>query len=121
MTQYATMVGNICLDKAVDSLGNPAPVTFTVWQVMNGSMFPGHNNRDRQMMRGLETLPDAVKHLHSCFIAHLGQQCNHGSFWKENYQAARSKWQTWAKKQKHSFAYDNYSIRIVTSAGKIVY
>lgn len=114
------MVGSICLDKAVNEDGNPAPVTFEVWQIMNGSMFPGHNMRDRRMMGGFDTLQDGVKHLHSCFIKHLEHSDGHESFWKRNYQGLRSKWQTWAKKQRHSFSYDNYQICIVASSGNVV-
>ncbi len=120
-TTYATMHKTICLDKATDSEGLPAPITFEVWQVMNGSFFPGHNNRDRRLMGNMDTLQDAVKHLHSVFTAHLGQCTPEDSFWKENYQAYRSKWQTWAKKQRHSYAYDNYTVCLVTSNGDLVH
>lgn len=123
-TKCANMVGNICLDKNLpDVFGETRPITYRIMRVMDGSMFPGHNNRDHVFLWDIDCLQDAVRELHRYFVAFVEDDryagCN--SFWLENYQAARSKWQTWANKQKHSFAYDNYKVCIVTSAGNIVY
>jgi hypothetical protein len=120
-TSYATMVGAICLDKATDGDGNPAPITFSVRKVVNGNEPWRTSGGNVTLEYGCETLADAVKALHGRFIRHLQDAERGSSFWRENYRAMRSKWQSWMKKQQHSFSYDNYQICIVTSNGDQVW
>lgn len=117
------MVGNVCLDKATDYEGNPAPITFEVRKVMNGHEVWETGGGSRYLETGFRCLEDAVKSVHDQFIRHLEDDrwTAGNSFWLENYQAARSKWQTWAKQKRHSFRYDNYSVCIVTSNGDLVW
>ena len=67
--QYAHMVGSICLDKspANQETGKGQPITFEIWQVYNGSFFPGHNSRDRRLSANLETIEQAQRDLHRMF------------------------------------------------------
>lgn len=116
--QYAHMVGNICLDKspATDGTNKGQPITFEVWKVFNGSFFPGHNSRDRMLESGFRTVHEAQKAVHAQFIRYVEDERHSGSlFWLENYQAARSKPETWVKQCRTCFRYDNYTICVVTS------
>jgi len=125
-TTYATMHKTICLDKAFipeyEKEGSKGrPITFEVWQVQNGSFFPGHNRQDRRLSGGHDNLQDAAKDLHYRFIRTIDDEGRDSSFWKENYQAARSKWQTWFKKQRFGFRCDAHTVAIYTSNGDLVH
>lgn len=115
------MVGRICLDKYTEA-GEPTPITFQVWRVQNGSMFPGSNVRDHCFESNL-TLRDAVRMVHRRMLAYLDDDRYSASpsFWRENYQAARSKWESWWRAGKTGFRYDAHTICITTSNGDYVH
>jgi len=119
MKTQATMYGNICLDKspATDGTNKGQPITFEIWKVYNGSFFPGHNSRDRMFIGNFRSIQEAQHELHSLFLKWLedDRYSAGNSFWLENYQAARSKPETWVKQCRTCFRYDNYKICIVTS------
>jgi hypothetical protein len=140
---YATMVGNICLDKAVNEDGNPAPITFRIQQFKNGQLpWQGHMVR-----RGYDTLEQAMKELYCVFLLEMedhGYNCFiHGEH-NEDFDndgnpiifQGESGWydgtnQTtgpefpindypiteseWIDHKITSYTYDNYSVCIVTS------
>jgi hypothetical protein len=148
MTQYATMVGNICLDKAQDDFGQPAPVTFSVRKVMNGAQPWQQRNGNTTFYRGAETLEKAIVELHSLFQREMQERdyelrVNDGtdgfgysphkgeSGWYDLDKGSDAPAYTledypedakeWVKRGITSYAYDNYAVKIVTSAGNIVY
>lgn len=123
-TTYATMHKTICLDKAFipgyEKDGKGRPITYEVWQVQNGSWFPGHNKRDRRLSYGHADLEEAFKDLHYRFLRTLEDEGRDSIFWRENYQAARSKWQSWMKSGKTAFWCDAHKVAIYTSNGDLV-
>lgn len=73
-TSYATMAGNICLDKAVDFEGNPAPVTFSVRKVVNGHHPWQQGNGNMTFSMGHKTLAQAIEELHSKFLMEMEER-----------------------------------------------
>ena len=79
-TTYATMHKTICLDKATDSDGLPAPITFSVKQVQNG-----HQAWQKGIIyyHDADTLAFAIKELHSVFRREMSERgytyCEMGS------------------------------------------
>lgn len=75
------MVGAICLDKFIDGDGNPAPVTFHVKMVRNGSQpWQGSNSGNLTLSSGHASLEDAIRELHSKFLLEMEDKCT----WFEN-------------------------------------
>jgi len=73
--KYATMVGNICLDKNHPfHSGKGTPITFEVWKVYNGSQFPGANARDRRISPSFDSLEMAVKELQRKFELEMSER-----------------------------------------------
>ncbi len=143
----------ICLDKAVNGDGEPAPVTFTVKQVQNGHHVWQQGTISHS--RDLDTLEQAIERLHGLFLLEMNERgytyCERGSqnpftegmptmydpFEGEDGHYLSDDWfndrcdypaddyprlaSDWVEKQIHSYAYDNYTVCIVTSAGNVVY
>ncbi len=80
-TQFAMFVGNICLDKGQNADGQPAPVTFTVKEVVNGR----HVWQLGAKSYGPEsdTLEGAIIRLHGLFCLEMEERgytyCERGS------------------------------------------
>ena len=66
-TTYATMHKTICLDKAVNEDGNPAPVTFDLRKVVNGQMAW----QGQRIRRDYATMKEAMKELHAVFLLEM--------------------------------------------------
>ena len=150
-TQYAHMVGNICLDKAQDADGNPAPVTFQVRQIQNGRETWHQSTISHS--RDLGTIQGAIERLHALFGLEMeernhelriegesiGYADNEGT---PEYFKGESGWydlnnpsdypaypledypaeaSEWVARGITSYSYDNYSLKIVASSGNIVY
>ena len=154
-TQYAHMVGAICLDKGQNADGQPAPVTFTVKEVVNGHHVWQQGTIAHS--RDLDTLQQAIERLHCLFGLEMEERgytyCERGSqnpftigdnddmydpfkgesgwytefdstsdfacdYPTEDYPLLASEW---VKRGIHSYAYDNYTVCIVTSAGNVVH
>jgi hypothetical protein len=148
------MVKGICLDKATDADGNPAPVTFQVKKVLNGRETWHQSTISHS--RDLGTIQGAIERLHGLFQLEMDEQdyrllepgcvvfagmdedenetfapfegemgwylngnqhtgCEYSC---KDYPALASEW---VKRGITSYAYDNYSLRIVASSGNIVY
>jgi hypothetical protein len=148
------MYKTICLDKAQDRDGNPAPVTFQVKQIQNGR--ETWHQSTISFSRDLDTVAQAIERLHGLFLLEMEEQdyrllepgCVvfvglddddnevyepfeaemgwylHGderlgcAYSCKDYPALASEW---VKRGITSYAYDNYSLRIVASSGNIVY
>jgi hypothetical protein len=153
MAQYAQMVGAICLDKAVDQDGNPAPVTFTVRQIPNGREWWQQGTIAHS--RDCSTIQEAIERLHCLFGLEMDERgytyCERGSqnpftvgmptmydvFEGEDGYYKSEDWfddrcdypaddypllaSEWVARGIASYAYDNYSLKIVASSGNIVY
>lgn len=111
-TQYATMVGNICLDKSLpnEETGKGTPITFEIWKVYNGSFFPGHNPKDCRLASRLDNLDMAVWKLQSKWEKHLGDVGIDPNQYDEELD-----YKFWLEDQRYSFSHDNYQICITTS------
>jgi hypothetical protein len=68
---YATMVGNICLDKnEPDFFGRTSPITFHVQKILNG-----HLPWQGQIYRhDSDTLEQAMKELHAVFLLEMSER-----------------------------------------------
>lgn len=152
MTQYATMHKTICLDKATDGDGNPAPVTFTVRQIPNGREWWQQGTISHS--RDCSTIQEAIGRLHFLFGLEMDERgyelrmegeslgCSGNDSYTPDYFTGESGWydlnnesgcpaysledypldaQEWVTRGITSYAYDNYSLRIVASSGNIVY
>ncbi len=119
---YATMHKTICLDKATDSEGLPAPVTFHVKKVINGQQPWMQGNGNRSIAYGCKTLEEAMVNVYESFMKHLNACNRDDSFYKENWKTwGRSHLYKWMKAGNKSFRYDNYTVCIVTSNGDLVH
>ena len=149
-TTYATMIGNICLDKGTDLDGNPAPVTFDLRQIQNGQL-PWQGKRIR---RDYATVKEAMKELYAVFLLEMeergyefrnefdgGRQFvegygtifipGHPAGWYDtNNPSDETDYPTseypgteseWMEHKITGYAYDNYKVLIVTSNGDVVY
>ena len=150
-TQYATMAGNICLDKSLpnEETGKGTPISYEIWQVYNGSFFPGHNSSDKQLRTGFKELDRAQIELCRIFEVEMNERgyyfhqqgqsdfyampdeiTNNGeSGWYQNQVEEISDYPEcdypksvyrWVEKQMTGYNYDNYAVVITTSNRDIV-
>lgn len=119
-TTYATMVGSICLDKAKNEDGEPAPIRFYVQKVINGQQPWMQGRGNMRLSNDCETLQDAVRELHSKYLLHISNLESKGDdSWK--FDGLPDDIAYWVERGLTSFDYDNYKVLIVTSNGDVVY
>ena len=143
------MVGNICLDKAKNEDGEPAPIKFGLQEVKNGNIHPTWSGK-----RCYATLKQAMSELYKVFLLEMEDRnyefrvngepyylpLNDGTdkFSYLPYQGETGWYDLnnpsngpdleypgteseWLDHRITGYSYDNYKVLIVTSNGDVVY